>query len=234
MCLQLFLASLTPSLVWKYLPHSFSDFQLRNTTPQPLFRDELNRERKTPSFRVKHTSLLFTGVWAAYMHVMYVLGHIPVPCKEQFSSADRTELTRNCQILQLVQPNRRFVWAADGLMTLPCPGDVLRFGVSSAAAHQLGFLQTHEPVSCSSGDGGIWGVWDRNTDLAYTICSCYKHTRWGCFLSLFIQVAEESLTLINSLQRWDKAIVLQVTNKSQDLDVKSWVKSEYSGLCFES
>lgn len=43
-------------------------------------------------------------------------------------------------------------------MTVPCPGDVLRFWVSYAAAHQLSFIQTHEPVSWSAGDFGIWGV----------------------------------------------------------------------------
>lgn len=69
-------------------------------------------------------------------------------------------LTCNCQILAGSQTalNCRYVCAAEKLMMIPCPGDVLRFWVSSGGADQLCLLQARKPVSCSSGDGSIWGV----------------------------------------------------------------------------
>lgn len=89
------------------------------------------------------------------------------------------ELTCNCQILAGSQTDRvkSVDEPADGLrMTLPCPGDVLRFGVSSAFAEQLGFLQTHEPLSVIGGDGGIWGVWHRNRTADMRHCDTKMFT----------------------------------------------------------
>lgn len=46
-------------------------------------------------------------------------------------------------------------------LTVPFPGDILRFGVSPAAAHQLCLLQAHKPFCCSRVDGCIWWIWHR-------------------------------------------------------------------------
>lgn len=114
-------------------------------------------------------------------------------------------------------------------MMVPCPGDVLRFGVSSGAADQLSLLQTHEPVSCSSGDGGIWGVWHRNTDISMQWHWIFTHILHGkpCMSGLFISRDGHLKKFVHAIntpdeQRWEKVIVSVVTVSILKIQ-ESWV-----------
>lgn len=144
--LYLFLAL---TLVWKCPPHCFPNFDLCNLLLHFWYHYDESECNKPLLFSVCLSGFyMFSDTFQSQVKNK-ITAESRMWCLNTFNCCWRPEW------------GKQFISYVAGKLTVPFPGDILRFWESTAAAYQLGFLQTQKPVRCGRGDGCIWGVWQR-------------------------------------------------------------------------